>query len=60
MDLKQWNELQCEILKELNLTTKDSDEIIKIGFLISHLKEEYDYSEAKKFAFKIVKKYFNY
>ncbi len=47
MELKEWNELQCKIMKELHMGNKSYEEIYKIGEMIAHLKESNCSTEEK-------------
>ena len=59
VELKKWNKLQCDILKECNVDVRDVLEVYKLCSYISHLKDSSDYEKTFILAREIVEKEMN-
>lgn len=57
MELRDWNRLQCVIMEEFKLGSKNADKVYEIGYLISHLRKGTGYEEALDDAREILKRY---
>ena len=57
MELKEWNKLQCTIIEEFKLGSRNADKVYEVGSLISHLREVAQYKEALDNAREILKRY---